>query len=81
MTVAQYLTHPSPAVRRAFLRGADARLAGQPLSANPYRRTGGWRARARRGSWSETYTLAWSTGWHNPDAAPGVVIPLKEATA
>ena len=62
----QYRNHPSAALRRAFFRGEQARVAGTALEANPYRRVTVTK-KARRGSWSESFTLAWATGWHHED--------------
>ena len=65
-TADQYRNHPSAALRRAFFRGEQARVAGIGIEDNPYRKVNVIR-RARRGSWSESYTLAWATGWHHED--------------
>ena len=58
-----YRQHEQEAVRRAFVRGANASRAGKRLSANPYRKVVATR-RARRFSWTEAYTRAWAAGWH-----------------
>jgi len=62
----QYRNHPSPALRRAFLRGGYARVAGLTLDDNQYRQVLVTK-RARRGSWSEAYSLAWAVGWREVD--------------
>jgi hypothetical protein len=56
--------HSQPAFQRAFMRGVDAARAGRALGDNPYRRVHG-SARARLGSWTESYTSAWASGWRH----------------
>jgi hypothetical protein len=63
VTPDQYRNHPSGALRRAFFRGGYAAQAGQALADNPYRAIGATK-KARRGSWSESFTAAWAAGWH-----------------
>lgn len=65
-TPEQYRNHPRGALRRAFLRGGYARVAGLMLDDNPYRQVLVSK-RARRGSWSEAYSLAWAVGWRDED--------------
>lgn len=66
MTPREYRSHPSAALRRAFFRGGYARDAGLTLDDNPYRQVHVTK-KARRGSWSEAYSLAWAVGWREAD--------------
>lgn len=54
-------------MQRAFGLGADARLAGQPRSACPYRGQ-----RGRRGAAAEELALHWWQGWDSVDREFGV---------
>ncbi len=76
MTPNEYRNHPSGVLRRAFFRGGYARDAGRTLDDNPYRQVLVTK-KARRGSWSESYSLAWAVGWREADRKKGPA----EATA
>lgn len=69
VTPAEYRSHPNRAIRRAFFRGQDAARAGASSLTNPYRRIGAI-ARARRGSWTESYVAAWLAGWRETANRP-----------
>lgn len=49
----------SRGLQRAFIRGAQAQLDGQPIDACPYGRR---RARRARG-WPTVWRSAWAGGW------------------
>jgi hypothetical protein len=69
VTPNEYRAHPSGALRRAFFRGRYAAAAGLPIGSNPYREVLVTK-KARRGSWSEAFTAAWATGWHDAHRDP-----------
>lgn len=72
-----YRRHPNKALASAFARGERARIAGLPLTPNPYRavRT---TVRARRGSWSESYAQAYAVGWNTEDLRQQALEPKEE---
>ncbi len=74
MNAAQYRSHKSPPLRRAFFRGELAGVSGIALAANPYRQVLVTK-KARRGSWSEAFSKAWATGWHHAHEGSRVVMP------
>lgn len=61
-----YRQHRNPALRRAYFRGRGARMSALTLADNPYGVVAA-NAKARSGSWTESYKNAWARGWHDED--------------
>lgn len=66
-------------LRSVFLKGAHARLTGEPIEACPYvdRRTASGRL-----TWSRSFISAWEDGWRHADRdREDALITLKYAGA